>query len=108
MAAAALRLLTGYAWPGNVRELENAIERAVVLSAGPEILPHDLPLVGEGSTPPVVAAEDFHGAVQQFKRDFLRAALTRANGNQTKAAQAIGLQRTYLSRLLKELDLRAT
>ncbi|HTU02385.1 MAG TPA: sigma-54 dependent transcriptional regulator [Candidatus Sulfotelmatobacter sp.] len=107
LSAAALRLLTGYAWPGNVRELENAIERAVVLSAGSEIHPWDLPLAGDApSASSAEGPEDFHSAVQHFKREFLRSALTRAHGNQTKAAQAIGLQRTYLSRLLKELDVR--
>ncbi len=39
----ALRLMYAYGWPGNIRELGNVIERGVVLSAGPEILPEDLP-----------------------------------------------------------------
>src|SRR5688572_20912333 len=43
LSPAAIRRLTAYDWPGNVRELENAIERAVVLSSGPEIGPDDLP-----------------------------------------------------------------
>jgi len=100
-------LLAGYHWPGNVRELENAIERAVVLSTGPAIEPGDLPI----SVPAAGPEEDqaaggaFHEAVLAFKRDFLRAALARTNGNRTRAASALGLQRTYLSRLLKDLGL---
>ena len=39
----ALRLMFAYSWPGNIRELGNVIERGVVLSSGPEILPSDLP-----------------------------------------------------------------
>jgi two-component system, NtrC family, response regulator AtoC len=100
-------LLAAYHWPGNVRELENAIERAVVLSTGPAIEPGDLPI----SVPAAAPEEDpatggaFHEAVLAFKRDFLRAALARTNGNRTRAAVALGLQRTYLSRLLRDLGL---
>ncbi len=39
----ALEILTQYSWPGNVRELENTIERAVIFSVHPIILPEDLP-----------------------------------------------------------------
>ncbi len=109
LAPEALRLLGRHHWPGNVRELENAIERAVVLSTGPEIGPRDLPiLLPEPGEP---AGEEptggtYHEAVLQFKRELLRSALARANGNQTRAAEALGLQRTYLSRLLKDLGIR--
>lgn len=108
ISAAALALLTRYDWPGNVRELENAIERAVVLSTGAEIEPHDLPISAAESEiysdgPP---EGSYHQSVQDFKREFLRSALAQAGGNQTRAAEALGLQRTYLSRLLKELGVR--
>jgi DNA-binding NtrC family response regulator len=107
LTPAARALLAGYSWPGNVRELENAIERAVVLSTGPAIEPGDLPIsartVATNDEP--AASGAFHEAVLAFKRDFLRAALARTNGNRTRAAAALGLQRTYLSRLLKDLGL---
>jgi DNA-binding NtrC family response regulator len=108
ISPAALALLTRYDWPGNVRELENAIERAVVLSAGAEIEPHDLPIfAAESEGHPDAAIEgSYHQAVLNFKRDLLRSALAQAGGNQTRAAEVMGLQRTYLSRLLKELDIR--
>jgi DNA-binding NtrC family response regulator len=108
ISPAALEMLARYDWPGNVRELENAIERAVVLSAGAEIGPKDLPILGSG--PGEETAEDlagtYHEAVRQFKCELLRSALARANGNQTRAAEALGLQRTYLSRLLREHGIR--
>src|SRR5262249_19294608 len=55
----ALRPLVTYSWPGNVRELENVIERAVVLSSGPEITPDLLPdhLVGRGTPIPVLETD---------------------------------------------------
>ena len=108
VSTAARTLLAGYHWPGNVRELENAIERAVVLSTGPAIEPGDLPISavsGPGEEP--ASAGEYHEAVLAFKREFLRAALTRANGNRTRTAVALGLQRTYLSRLLKDLGILA-
>ncbi|MFI5342060.1 MAG: sigma-54-dependent transcriptional regulator [Candidatus Methylomirabilales bacterium] len=108
ISPAALAILTQYKWPGNVRELENAIERAVVLSVGSEIGPKDLPLLMD--KPSDEASEEsagtYHEAVLQFKRELLRSALAQASGNQTRAAEALGLQRTYLSRLLKDLGIR--
>ncbi len=108
ISPAALAILTQYNWPGNVRELENAIERALVLSVGSEIGPKDLPLLMDepSDEAPEGLAGTYHEAVLQFKRELLRSALARASGNQTRAAEALGLQRTYLSRLLKDLGIR--
>ncbi len=80
----------------------------MVLSAGAEIEPHDLPIFdSESEARPDVALEgSYHQAVLNFKRDLLRSVLTQVGGNQTRAAEVMGLQRTYLSRLLKELDIR--
>ena len=110
VSAAALSLMTRYHWPGNIRELENAIERAVVLSTGSEIEPGDLPVSGAEADPDTdrAASSGYQEAVTAFKRDFLRAALVRTNGNRTRAAEALGLQRTYLSRLLKDLGIRGS
>jgi DNA-binding NtrC family response regulator len=108
ISPAALDLLRQHDWPGNVRELENAIERAVVLSTGSEIGPRDLPIAPSPAEEESDGTSDssFRQVVLNFKRDLLRSALAQAGGNQTRAAEALGLQRTYLSRLLKELGLR--
>ncbi|MGH7369435.1 MAG: sigma-54 interaction domain-containing protein, partial [Candidatus Methylomirabilaceae bacterium] len=103
-------LLKRYTWPGNVREVANVIERAVVLSSGDRITAEDLPLATSGvGSEPLAAPEippGFHEAVVAHKRQVIRQALHRSGGNQSKAAQALGLQRTYLSRLIKELQVR--
>jgi len=102
-------LLKRYPWPGNVRELANIIERAVVLSAGDRITSEDLPLgaiSGSSEAPALEAAAGFHDAVVAYKRQIIREALHRSGGNQSRAASALGLQRTYLSRLIKELQVR--
>jgi len=46
----------------------------------------------------------FHGAVTDFKRRLIEATLTQAGGNRTRAARALGLQRTYLLRLMREFQ----
>src|SRR5260370_15379115 len=60
--------------------------------------------------PPVPAPEPkrngFHGAVSEFKRRLIEATLTQAGGNRTRAARALGLQRTYLLRLMREFEIR--
>ncbi|HLY09176.1 MAG TPA: sigma-54 dependent transcriptional regulator [Planctomycetota bacterium] len=92
-----------YDWPGNVRELRNAIERAVALHEGEAIGPGDLPpeLLLSGSLPP----DSFHGQVEDFRRRLIRETLARFGGNQTRAAEALKLQRTYLARLIRQLGI---
>jgi transcriptional regulator with PAS, ATPase and Fis domain len=105
----ALAALRRYAWPGNVRELENVIERAAVLADGPDVTARDLPGeireagLTEGMTPE--AARTYHAAVEEFKRGLIASTLRRTSGNRTRAARLLGLQRTYLARLIRDLGL---
>ncbi len=98
----ALACLRAQSWPGNVRELRNALERAVVLCEGERIEPEDLP-------PELAAAEEtgsgFHARVEGFRRAAIREALEECGGNQTQAARKLGLQRTYLARLIRKYGL---
>jgi DNA-binding NtrC family response regulator len=48
--------------------------------------------------------QGFHGAVSEFKRRLIEATLTQSGGNRTHAARALGLQRTYLLRLMREFE----
>jgi two-component system, NtrC family, response regulator AtoC len=101
----ALARLCAYPWPGNVRELRNAIERAVVLAEGEELGPDDFPPELEPSPDDPVEAGGFHDQVEQFRRRIIGEALSQCSGNQTRAAQLLGLQRTYLSRLCRRYGL---
>jgi DNA-binding NtrC family response regulator len=108
IAPEALACLRRYAWPGNVRELENVIERAAVLTEGPEVTLGDLPAeireaAGEGT--PRDSGRTYHAAVEEFKRGLIASTLRRTGGNRTRAARALGLQRTYLARLIRDLGL---
>jgi DNA-binding NtrC family response regulator len=103
----ALDRLSSYHWPGNVRELENVIERAMVLSGSDQIGQKDLP-VQIASAPPRESfrGKGFHEAVREFKRWIIYDALKQSQSNQTKAAEVLGLQRTYLAKLLRLLEIK--
>jgi Nif-specific regulatory protein len=100
-------VLMNYDWPGNVRELENAIERAVVLGSGDLILPEDLPETILDPTPPEAEATGrLHGSLREEKRRLILQAVRDAGGNQTEAAKLLGINPTYLSRLIRNLNLK--
>ena len=105
----AVTLLASHDWPGNVRELENAIERAVVLGASDRIVADDLPepLV-ENAAGAASGGETtmYHQGVAEVKRRLILGALDRSGGNYTAAARLLGLNPTYLHRLLRNLQLR--
>ncbi len=109
-SAAAVDALVTHDWPGNIRELENAVQRAVVLGRGEQIevddLPHHVRGGDMGGGTKLDTAEGYHAAVKTFQRRLLQQALADSDGNQALAAEELGLQRTYLSRLLKNLGLR--
>jgi Nif-specific regulatory protein len=102
----AMEILLSYAWPGNVRELENTVERAVVIARDEYITPQDLLLpIDNKSQIENYTGEPFKEALLAFKKSFITHALQRCNWSQTAAAKALGIQRTYLSKLIKELEI---
>ena len=106
LSPAVIERLTAYPWPGNIRELQNVIERAVVLNTGDLIQPGDLALQAIEGDRGISNPSDlpFHHSVEQHKKQIIRRALERAGGSQTQAAAMLGLQRTYLARLIKQMD----
>jgi DNA-binding NtrC family response regulator len=105
LTAESAEILERYPWPGNIRELENAVGRAVALSEGEAITPPDLclalaDLATEDATPEEIR---FHESVREHKRAIIRRAIRSAGGNKTRAAEALGLTPTYLSRLIRVL-----
>src|SRR5216117_1017971 len=93
----AMELLLRHAWPGNVRELDHAVERAVLMTEGGPVRARDFGLGGSG---------DGAGALDQMsledvERVLIQKALTRAAGNVSDAAKALGLSRSALYRRLK-------
>ncbi len=99
----ALEILTKYSWPGNVRELENAIERAVILSTNPIILPEDLPkkicdeVKGVESKP----LEELL-PLKEMERRYVLKVLEATRGNKKKASEILGIDRTTLYRIIEK------
>ena len=74
--------------------------------SGPPRTPKVLAAAGTVPSAPARPLPGFHGAVCDFKRRLLEATLTQTGGNRTRAARALGLQRTYLLRLIREFEIR--
>ncbi|MCL2271594.1 MAG: sigma 54-interacting transcriptional regulator [Treponema sp.] len=104
----ALDTLVSHSWPGNVRELQNCIERACVISRNKYIEPEDLFTKPPGIdfiTESKYKDRNLKTAVNAFKAYYIRKALEENNWNQTETSRALAIQRTYLSRLIKELNI---
>jgi two-component system, NtrC family, response regulator HydG len=106
ISPAARTILTTYRWPGNVRELENAIEHAIVLGTGDEIVPEDLP----DSMLEVVSSQKdgktYHDKLNQLKKRMILDAVRQHKGNYTEAARFLGVHPNYLHRLIRNLDIK--
>ena len=94
---AVIHALVARRWPGNVRELKNAIDRAVLLSQGDTLDPMALPAGDAGDD---AAGARLRNDLAAFERQRIVEALEKCAGNQTKAAQLLGIsRRTLVSRL---------
>lgn len=107
LTRAAIDTLSAYSWPGNIRQLENEVRRALVLTdgvIGPEQLSSE---VREGAR--VEAGRDdglnLRRRVDSLEAELVRAALTRTRGNQTRAAELLGLSRFGLQKMIRRLDI---
>jgi transcriptional regulator with GAF, ATPase, and Fis domain len=107
----AVHAMDRYDWPGNVRELQNIIERAAILSAGPEILAEDLNLPSE-IAPESVDLEKLsserpsvRASIQKEDREALEDALRKTRGNISEAARLLGIARSTLFDRLKKYRL---
>ena len=99
----AMNLLTEYDWPGNVRELENVVERAVVLQRGEEIQPGDLPLA-PSSAPP--SPQENELSLEAMEKRHIQSVLEKMEGNVSKAARALGIDRVTLYNKIRKYDLK--
>ncbi len=110
MTAAARQALAAYAWPGNVRELRNAIERAVVLSAGTTIdlahLPDKVRDAARRQAPAVAGASDMREQLAEMERAAIEAALAAVGDNQTRAAERLGISRRALIYKMEKYGLK--
>jgi two-component system, NtrC family, response regulator AtoC len=109
----AMRQLMAFGWPGNVRQLENAMERAVALSAGrTQVEFSDLPPDVQQATTTVVpdlgfpeTGLDLETYVRGIERELIRRSLEKTRGNKGQAARLLNLKRTTLVEKLKRLGI---
>jgi DNA-binding NtrC family response regulator len=107
LSPGAMEALCHYHWPGNIRELENVLARAVILSDGSVIHAEELGLPGivapQGAPPiPEGTSLPYHDSMEAHSRWLITQALRRTGWNQTQAAVILKLQRTYLTKLMKQ------
>ena len=108
-----LDLLLNYSWPGNVRELKNLVERLAIMTDKDVIDEYDLPShYNPNAKDDLTSVEaqlflsnSIKEAKEMFEREFIKRKLTQHSNNVTKTAEAIGVQRSYLYKKLKKLNL---
>jgi two-component system, NtrC family, response regulator HydG len=93
-----LRILRQYHWPGNVRELENVIQCLVVMTDAEVIEPADLPSLMRFSA---LRGEDLNRTLAEVEVQYIRNVLAAMDGNRTRAAQILGIDRKTLREKLK-------
>jgi DNA-binding NtrC family response regulator len=116
ISPAVMQVLMSYEFPGNVRELENIIERGVIFCRTDTLSVEDLQVDSVAGIAPEPAPEgadlpfrEAKGrAIQYFHREYIRRVLEHYGGNISRAAEAAGIQRQYLHRLMREAGIEAT
>src|SRR3989440_6058799 len=103
----AIEELQNYFWPGNVRELKNTIERVVIMKSKIKVGVADLPPVGS-EEPPAASFRfpSFKEATDAYHREFIQRKLAEAEGNVSRAAELMGVDRSHLYRRMRALGIQ--
>src|ERR1700752_291682 len=103
-----LEAMQSYSWPGNVRELRNTIERVVIMQRSTKVSPGDLPPQGKDE-PPAASFRfpSFKEATEAYHREFIQRKLEEADGNDSRAAELMGVDRSHLYRRMRALGIRS-
>jgi transcriptional regulator with GAF, ATPase, and Fis domain/tetratricopeptide (TPR) repeat protein len=105
---AAMAKLTSFPWPGNVRQLENEVRRALVLGDGVIDVPELSAEVARGGASAARGGGgDLRSRVDALEAELVADALHKTRGNQTRAAQMLGLSRFGLQKMMKRLKVKA-
>lgn len=104
----AVAALQRYPWPGNVRELRNLVERLMIMVPGERITARDVAFLDQTTAPgaepiaPTPAAmAPLHDARDRFERDYILRALATQQGNISRTAEALGIERSNLYRKMR-------
>jgi DNA-binding NtrC family response regulator len=103
----AMEILLDYDWPGNVRQLENQIEQAIVLCNDTVIRAKDIRILRlDNDSPQKEHAGNYHQLKWESDKRIIEDALRRSGGSQRKAAKMLGLNETYLAKLIKKYGIK--
>jgi two-component system nitrogen regulation response regulator NtrX len=110
LTPAAYDALMEYSWPGNVRELRNFIERIVIMNPQVRVDARHLPLPavrrpGEGDRRTLPQYASLQEARAAYEREYILKKLAESNGNVTRTAEILGLERSNLYRKMKALGI---
>jgi two-component system nitrogen regulation response regulator NtrX len=107
--AKAFEVMKNYSWPGNVRELRNTVERIVIMNEKREIGSDDLPPLKPDNEPLSSSFRfpSFKEATDAYQREFILHKLAETDGNVTRAAEAMGVDRSHLYRRMKNLGINS-
>jgi two-component system nitrogen regulation response regulator NtrX len=98
--------MQNYSWPGNVRELRNTVERVCIMHPHVRVTASDLPPRG-GEAPPAdpLRYANFREASEALQREFIKRKLSEAEGNVSRAAELLGMDRSHLYRRMRALGI---
>jgi two-component system nitrogen regulation response regulator NtrX len=103
----AMEVLQNYSWPGNVRELRNTVERVVIMNSKIRVNLADLPPVGVEEAPAAsFRFPSFKEATDAYHREFIQRKLAEADGNVSRAAELMGVDRSHLYRRMRSLGIQ--
>lgn len=106
----AVEKLRTYSWPGNVRELRNVIERIIILASNERVSADDLTML-DASThhPPALSFKfpSFKEATDAYQREFIQHKLSQFEGNVSRAAEDMGVDRSHLYRRMRYLGIKS-
>jgi two-component system nitrogen regulation response regulator NtrX len=106
--------LKQYAWPGNVRELRNVVERLMIMVPGDRISSRDLSFLDQTLTSgvpapaPMAASTPLHEARDRFERDYILRALAAQQGNISRTADLLGIERSNLYRKMRSFGIASS
>lgn len=102
----AIERMQSYAWPGNVRELRNTVERVIIMHVRPAIEADDLPILS-AEAPPASSYnfDSYREASETYEREYILRKLAEADGNITRTAELMNIDRSHLYRRMKALDI---
>ena len=108
LSPAATTVLEQYQWPGNVRELRNAIERAMLLIDRDRLEPEDFTTLTRSVEPAQFRLPPEGVNLEEVERQLLTQALERAGGNQSQAAQLLGINRDQVRYRVEKFGLKTS